>query len=83
MPKAVVCTCSYADVLAGDEATVCSDVEMADSEMDSNFEPRIEEKDKMTDDNAESTVILLLLKKKELKRGSKAQRMGCHQDSPG
>ena len=44
---------------------VSSDVDMADNDADSTFEPRTEEKDEMTDDNTESTVILSPLRKKK------------------
>jgi hypothetical protein len=64
-PKALIRTRSYANVLAGDEATASSDVEMADGETGSDFEPGIEEKDEMTDDNAESTIILSPPRKKK------------------
>ena len=52
-------------MLSGEEAVVSSDVDMADNDAGSTFEPRTEEKDEMTDDNTESTVILSPLRKKK------------------
>jgi len=64
-PKALVRTRSYANVLSGEEAVASSDVDMADNDAGSAFEPRTEEKDETTDDNAESTVILSPPRKKK------------------
>jgi hypothetical protein len=76
-PKALVRTRSYADVLAGEEVIPSSDVDMADGETGSAFEPREEDEEKTTDNNAESTVIMSPPRKKkrvEVKQAQKAPK---------
>jgi len=76
-PKALVRTRSYADVLAGEEVIPSSDVDMADGETGSAFEPREEDEEQTTDNDAESTVIMSPPRKKkrvEPKQAQKAQK---------
>ena len=64
-PKALVRTRSYANVLAGEEVIPSSDVDMADGETGSAFEPMEEDEEQTTDNDAKSTVILSPPRKKK------------------